>query len=125
MAAAVAAVPNATAGAAVDAPLSAASATVTLLTGDAVTVQGRRVVNVRPAPGREHILFESSTDERGELNVVPEDALAPLAKGTLDPRLFNVTGLIASGFDDASADRLPLIVDYAGRHRAAPLLSEP
>jgi subtilisin family serine protease len=114
MATAVAAVPNAAAGPAVNASLGAASTAVTLLTGDVVTVNGKRVVDVRPAPGREHILFESHTDERGELNVVPEDALSPLAKGTLDPRLFNVTELIASGLDDASADRLPLIVDYAG-----------
>ncbi|MFI7673017.1 S8 family peptidase [Actinophytocola sp. NPDC049390] len=114
MAAAVAAVPHASADAAVTAPLGAASTTVTLLTGDAVTVSGGRVVAVRPAPGRDHVLFESYTDERGDLNVVPDDALAPLAKGTVDPRLFNVTELIESGFDDASADRLPLIVDHAG-----------
>ncbi len=114
MAATVAAVPHATAGAAVTAPLGAASTTVTLLTGDAVTVGGGRVVDVRPAPGRDHVLFESYTDERGDLNVVPDDALAPLEKGTLDPRLFNVSELIESGLDDASADRLPLIVDYAG-----------
>ncbi|CAM3355834.1 S8 family serine peptidase [Kibdelosporangium persicum] len=114
MAAAVSAAPSVAAGPVVAAPLGAASATVTLLTGDTITVSGRRVVDVRPAPGRERLLFESYTDERGDLNVIPEDAQDLLQKGTLDPRLFNVTDLIAAGLDDASADRLPLIVDYAG-----------
>lgn len=107
--------PIAAADPVVVAPLGAANTTVTLLTGDTVTVSGKRLVNVRPAPGRERLLFDSHTDERGDLNVIPEDARAPLQKGTLDPRLFNVTGLISAGFADASAARLPLIVDYAGQ----------
>ncbi|MEE6257224.1 S8 family peptidase [Plantactinospora sonchi] len=94
--------------------LAPASATVTLLTGDTVTVSGSRVVNVRAAKGREHLVFHSYTDERGDTNVVPEDAQALLEAGRLDPRLFNVTELVDSGFDDATAARLPLIVDYAG-----------
>jgi subtilisin family serine protease len=112
-AAVVSAAPDAAADPVAVTPL-AAGTTVTLLTGDTVTVSGGRVVNVRPAQGRERLLFESYTDERGDLNVIPEDARVPLQRGTLDPRLFNVTDLITAGFDDASADRLPLIVDYAG-----------
>ncbi|RAS64815.1 subtilase family protein [Lentzea atacamensis] len=110
----VSAAPSAAADPVVITPVGANGATVTLLTGDKITVSDKRVVNVRPAPGRERFLFESYTDEHGDLNVVPEDAQALLQKGVLDPRLFNVTDLIAAGFDDASADRLPLIVDHAG-----------
>ncbi|NGY65908.1 S8 family serine peptidase [Lentzea sp. NEAU-D13] len=110
----VAAVPSTAAGQVAPARLGAEAATVTLLTGDTVTVSGRRVVDVRPAPGREHFLVESFTDAGGDLNVVPEDAQALVQTGVLDPRLFNVTDLIAAGLDDASADRLPLIVDHAG-----------
>ena len=116
-----AAVPSTAAGQVAPAQLGAEAATVTLLTGDTVTVSGRRVVDVRPAPGREHFLVESFTDAGGDLNVVPEDAQALVQKGVLDPRLFNVTDLIAAGLDDASADRLPLIVDHAGpAQRSAP-----
>lgn len=107
------AVPIATAGPAVTPGLAPANATVTLLTGDKVTVSGQQV-QVQPAKGREHIVFHSYTDERGDTNVVPQDAQVPLQKGALDPRLFNVTELARSGFDDASAGRLPLIVDSAG-----------
>lgn len=39
---------------------------------------------------------------------------AVLTAGKLDPRLFNVTGLVRAGYDDASRDRLPLIVDHSG-----------
>ena len=48
------------------------------------------------------------------MHVIPADAVALLAKGKLDPRLFDVTELVEDGYDDASTDRLPLIVDYAG-----------
>lgn len=86
--------------------------TVTLLTGDTVTLGGVRGVDVRAGAGREQVTFFTERDERGDVHVVPEDAVAPLAEGTLDPRLFNVTELVRSGYDDRS--RLPLIVDFAG-----------
>ena len=92
-----------------------AGPTVTLLTGDKVTLGGMRGVNVLPAKGREHVAFYSRKDEQGDVHVLPEDALALLSKGKLDPRLFDVTELARNGYDDASKERLPLIVDYAGR----------
>ncbi|MFC3891437.1 S8 family serine peptidase [Lentzea rhizosphaerae] len=107
------AVPIATAGPPVTPKLAPGSATVTLLTGDVVTVSGKQV-QVRPAKGREKIVFRSFTDERGDTNVVPQDAQALLQKGTLDPKLFNVTELAESGLDDTSATRLPLIVENSG-----------
>ncbi|MGW1728912.1 S8 family serine peptidase [Streptomyces sp. NPDC002306] len=47
-----------------------------------------------------------------DLYVYPESALPFLAQGTLDRQLFNITDLIADGYDDAHSDRLPLIVSY-------------
>jgi subtilisin family serine protease len=88
--------------------------TVTLLTGDRVTVGGVHGVRVQAAKGRERISFHSRKDERGDLHVIPDDAVALLSSGKLDPRLFDVTELIRAGYDDASRSRLPLIVDYPG-----------
>ncbi|WP_241195571.1 S8 family serine peptidase [Streptomyces sp. ADI93-02] len=42
----------------------------------------------------------------------PDSALAFIASGVLDRRLFNVTELLADGYDDAHSDSLPLIVTY-------------
>src|SRR3954447_12203745 len=85
--------------------------TVTLLTGDRVTVLGRGV-SVRPGPGRSHVQFLSQTikDDR---YVIPSDALSLLSSGRVDRRLFDVTTLVASGYDDRGAD-LPLLVAYPG-----------
>ncbi|MFJ4467228.1 S8 family serine peptidase [Streptomyces sp. NPDC089424] len=44
------------------------------------------------------------------LTVMPFDAEALVAAGALDRRLFDVTGLIADGFDEARSSALPLIV---------------
>ncbi|MEU4779287.1 S8 family serine peptidase [Micromonospora sp. NPDC023633] len=84
------------------------SATVTLLTGDRVTLSGSRA-SVRPAPGREDVRFLTRR-ERGHLSVVPEDALAPIRDGRIDRRLFDVTELVAAGYDDARRDDLPLLI---------------
>jgi subtilisin family serine protease len=89
-----------------------AGPTVTLLTGDEVTLGGVHGVNVLAAKGREHISFHVRKDVEGDTHVVPVDAVGMVAKGKLDPRLFNVTELVEQGY--ASRDRLPLIVDYAG-----------
>jgi subtilisin family serine protease len=91
-----------------------AGPTVTLLTGDKVTVGGVHGVSVRAGKGREHVTFFTETDEHGDTTVVPEDALSLLSQGKLDPRLFDVTELVRAGYDDASRSTLPLIVDYAG-----------
>ncbi|OLF13574.1 S8 family serine peptidase [Actinophytocola xanthii] len=90
-------------------------ATVTLVTGDVVTMGGPRGVDVRAAKGREHIVFHSRTDPDGHVHVVPGDVLADISSGRVDERLFDVTGLVEAEYDDAHRDRLPLIVDYPGR----------
>jgi subtilisin family serine protease len=91
-----------------------AGPTVTLLTGDTVTLGGADGVDVRAAKGRERVSFITRTDEQGDLHVIPEDALSLVSSGKLDPRLFDVTELARDGYGDESRDTLPLIVDYKG-----------
>ena len=45
------------------------------------------------------------------------DALPLLRSGRVDRRLFDVTGLIEAGYDDAHRDNLPLLVAYRSRAR--------
>ncbi|MEU4447030.1 S8 family serine peptidase [Actinosynnema sp. NPDC050801] len=91
------------------APAGAQPRTVTLITGDRVVVSGAAVGAFHPGPGRDAITFHSSHRD-GRLHVVPEDAAGGIAAGRLDPRLFDVTGLIEAGYDDARSDHVPLIV---------------
>ncbi|MFJ4985338.1 S8 family serine peptidase [Streptomyces sp. NPDC088732] len=48
--------------------------------------------------------------EGGDTFVYPDEAMAYLATGRLDKQLFNVTRLVAQGYDDAHAGALPLII---------------
>ncbi|AWS48570.1 serine protease [Streptosporangium sp. 'caverna'] len=50
--------------------------------------------------------------ESGETYVYPRSALRYLTAGLLDKDLFNVTRLLADGYDDAHRDHLPLLVSY-------------
>ncbi|MFD7658334.1 S8 family serine peptidase [Actinosynnema sp. NPDC059797] len=83
--------------------------TVTLVTGDRVVLDGDRVVAVEPAAGREGVSFHAFHRE-DHVHVVPADATRLLARDRLDPRLFDVTGLVEAGYDDARRDSVPLIV---------------
>ncbi|QLQ37703.1 S8 family serine peptidase [Micromonospora robiginosa] len=97
--------------------------TVTLITGDQVTVADGNRAAVRPGAGRAELQFLVRREKTG-LSVVPQDALPLVRSGRLDPRLFNVTGLIAAGYDDAHRDSTPLLVSYrpgVARRAAAPL----
>lgn len=80
--------------------------TVTLLTGDRVTVDAaHNSYTFRPAAGREKVGYQlerSGTDTM----VVPDDAARAVAAGTVDPKLFDVTLLAARGWTDG----LPLAV---------------
>ncbi|MEV4573362.1 S8 family serine peptidase [Nonomuraea jabiensis] len=69
--------------------------TMTLITGDRVTVDegGARV---SPGPGRDAITFATQRIG-GRLRVVPSDAFALIRAGRLDPRLFDVRTLLESG----------------------------
>ncbi|WP_224283968.1 S8 family serine peptidase, partial [Streptomyces sp. LS1784] len=88
---------------------------VTLVTGDTVTARvgadgAVALAGVRPGPGREDVTFLQRSGTPGSLNLVPSDAVGPLDSGRLDPRLFDVAGLIAQGYDDAHTAELPLIL---------------
>ncbi|MER5901887.1 S8 family serine peptidase [Streptomyces mirabilis] len=89
--------------------------TVTLVTGDVVTTRqtGSKAggtVDVRSATGAPvdaHIM-----ESNGDLYVYPGSVLPYVAAGTLDKRLFNISRLVADGYDDAHREQLPLIVSY-------------
>ncbi|MFJ7947826.1 S8 family peptidase [Streptomyces sp. NPDC096354] len=95
----------------------ARSATVRLVTGDRVTVTslpgGRHTASVQPGPGRERVPFRTLEGDDKALTVLPFDAEALVSAGTLDRRLFDVTALIADGYDEAHTSTLPLIVSSA------------
>ncbi|MFB6771933.1 S8 family serine peptidase [Streptomyces sp. NPDC056337] len=93
-------------------------ATVTLVTGDKVMVitdtSGRSSAAVLPREDGTKPMFQ--TRQLGEdLYVYPESASRAISEGTVDERLFNVTGLIRQGYDDAHTDSLPLIATYDER----------
>ncbi|MET1071507.1 MAG: S8 family serine peptidase, partial [Umezawaea sp.] len=91
---------------------------VTLITGDRV-VAGEGTASIVPGPGREKVVFSTYTTD-GHQYVLPGDVRPLLASGRLDRRLFDVTELIASRYDDAHRDSLPLLVTPApGRSAAA------
>ncbi|MEV7319022.1 S8 family serine peptidase [Streptomyces sp. NPDC093970] len=91
-----------------------AASTVRLVTGDRVTVtpgdDGRRTASVQPGPGRRDIVFRTYEQDDGTMTVLPSDAAELVAAGTLDRRLFDVTALLAQGYDEAGTPALPLIV---------------
>ncbi|GIJ52084.1 peptidase [Virgisporangium aliadipatigenens] len=110
-------------------PPAAATARITLITGDVVALSpagdGRVAASVTPAPGRERITFHT-LEVDGGLRVLPSDVVPQIAAGRLDVDLFDVEELVADGFGDADSPGLPLIVRYgpgarvASRGRALP-----
>ncbi|MGY0236689.1 S8 family peptidase [Longispora urticae] len=88
---------------------------VTLVTGDRVTMRsgkdGFAPAEIVPGPGRDKVTFLRQRGPKG-WTVLPTDAMPMLAQGRLDPRLFDVTALVATGYDDAARAELPLLVQY-------------
>ncbi|MEO3748295.1 S8 family serine peptidase [Plantactinospora sp. B5E13] len=82
--------------------------TVTLLTGDRITVNRHGNPSVRPGPGRTGIPIQAYRRD-GRLHVVPADAVPLVRAGQVDARLFDVTTLLEFGYDDRRTD-LPLIL---------------
>ncbi|WP_323055934.1 S8 family serine peptidase [Lentzea sp. NEAU-D7] len=97
--------------------------TVTLITGDLVHVSNGQV-RTRAAKGREGVRFHHYTDDQGDLHVVPLDVQPQITAGALDQRLFDVSLLAQSGYDDAGRDTIPLIVQ-GGAPRSADAKSLP
>ncbi|MEH1101091.1 S8 family serine peptidase [Micromonospora sp. CPCC 205561] len=88
--------------------------TVTLVTGDVVTVttfaDGRSTADVdRPDGATGGVRVRQ---HGGDLYVLPDEALPLLNGHKLDRRLFNVTDLVEMGYDDARSATLPLIASY-------------
>ncbi|KUJ38605.1 hypothetical protein ADL25_23615 [Streptomyces sp. NRRL F-5122] len=85
-----------------------------MITGDEVTATqgpgrvGLSVDAVERPPGATGSVRVAVED--GDTFVYPDEAMAYLAAGRLDKQLFDVTQLVAQGYDDAHAGALPLIV---------------
>ncbi|MCX5375145.1 S8 family serine peptidase [Streptomyces sp. NBC_00091] len=94
-----------------------APVTVTLVTGDRILVStdaaGRTAATAMPRENGTQPVVQTRQSGK-DLYVYPESAVKALAAGTVDRELFNVTGLIRQGYDDAHAKRLPLIAVYDG-----------
>ncbi|MEV0647900.1 S8 family serine peptidase [Phytomonospora sp. NPDC050363] len=100
------------------------TATVTLVTGDTITVStgpdGKTGFTAVPAEGTSPI-YRTETSPEGDTFIYPDSASAGMAAGLLDRDLFNITRLVADGHGDADSATLPLIVDYSGTPSAATL----
>ncbi|QKJ20812.1 S8 family serine peptidase [Microbacterium hominis] len=114
--AAVAADPAAPALTGSPALLSGASAggtAVTLITGDTAYLttdaDGGQSVFVRGAGGESTGDVFTRTVE-GDVYAIPVDALDAIGDDRLDLELFNVSGLVRQGYDDAGRTSLPVIV---------------
>ncbi|MFF3562401.1 S8 family serine peptidase [Streptomyces sp. NPDC002574] len=117
---AAASAPHTTTGTAADLAARAAAhgsgapRTVTLINGDEVTVTGSgalTVTSLQDAEGRP--VAASTTKVDGETYVYPQEVMPYVSAGVLDKNLFNVTRLLAYGYDNTRADGTPLIVRYS------------
>ncbi len=91
---------------------------ITLITGDRVTLlEGDPAkASVEPGPGRRHIPINVH-HTKDHLYVVPLDVREQLGSGRIDSRLFDVTALVAAGYDDRASKSIPVIVTSAGKSR--------
>ncbi|MEU5964205.1 S8 family serine peptidase [Micromonospora parva] len=88
--------------------------TVTLLTGDVVTVRdtGAGCPHATVRPVDENAVIRQTCGPDGHLHVIPARVASQIGS-VLDPDLFDVTALIADGYDDENTLELPLIVQPA------------
>ncbi|WP_328908473.1 S8 family serine peptidase [Streptomyces sp. NBC_00234] len=123
--------PTATAGPAPEPTVSAfgasVSRTVTLITGDRITVtttpDGRKSYSAVPAADSAPGTVLARTDIDGDAYFYPSDVIGKVGS-LLDPQLFNVDGLVRDGYDDSRVDALPLIVRRTGADRPEALESD-
>ncbi|MEU5160606.1 S8 family serine peptidase [Streptomyces sp. NPDC020875] len=103
-----------TAGGLLDGASKSTGHTLTLITGDRVTVDTKgRTTAVVPARGREGIAVRSFT-ERGRNYAIPYDAERLIAAGKVDRRLFDLTALARPEARRIHRDGLRVIVAYEG-----------
>ncbi|MBP2320899.1 subtilisin family serine protease [Kibdelosporangium banguiense] len=108
----VAVLPAAAQQSATPAPAEAPK-TVTLITGDKVTVTKKGDnwdAKVEPAKRLGPVQFIKSVSAKG-VTVIPSVAVPLIQAGKLDRRLFDVTGLIEQEYDDAHTAEIPLLVE--------------
>jgi subtilisin family serine protease len=95
--------------------------TVTLITGDVVRLtrlaDGRPATTVEPGGPASRRGYQLLTRD-GDSYVIPNVATELVAAGRLDEALFNITDLVADGFDDASRASLPLLIIGSTEPRA-------
>jgi subtilisin family serine protease len=107
--------PAAAASAAAPSAVTAAPATITLITGDTVTVArdsaGHTSVDVTPHPGDDAFTYSTQQDDDGYY-LIPDDAASFVASGVLDRQLFNLNYLAANGYADNATKAVPVIVQY-------------
>ncbi|MBM7790588.1 S8 family peptidase [Tenggerimyces flavus] len=88
---------------------------VTLVTGHVVQVargpNGRLAATVEAPDNRDADVL-SFIDGDGDLHVLPREILPLLQADRIDRRLFNVSDLVAQGYDDKRRSTIPLIVEY-------------
>ncbi|MEU9356736.1 S8 family serine peptidase [Streptomyces sp. NPDC048301] len=94
---------------------------LTLVTGDLVHFTDRPgtrdVVTVDPdGPSAGGVQVQTEGDDT---YVIPDRAMPLIAADKLDKRLFNVTQLVAMGYDDAHTDSVPLIATAPRNSRSA------
>lgn len=90
--------------------------TVTLITGDKVTVSrkdGAWDATIQPAARLGPVRFLKSVSAEG-VTVIPSVAEPLIRAGRLDRKLFDVTGLVELGYDDARTPEIPLLVESQG-----------
>jgi subtilisin family serine protease len=100
------------------APDAARSTTVTLVTGDRVTMAtapgGHRTYTVDAAPRDGGVPVTFSTFGTGrDYYVIPSDAMAYIAAGSVDRTLFDVPELVRQGATSTSGPP-PVIIEYRG-----------
>ncbi|SMC85326.1 S8 family serine peptidase [Kibdelosporangium aridum] len=88
--------------------------TVTLITGDKVTVTKKgNTWDARIEPAKrmgERVGFVKSVSAAG-VTVIPSSVIPEIQSGKLDRALFDVTRLIELGYDDAHTSDIPLLVE--------------
>ncbi|MEE1737755.1 S8 family serine peptidase [Streptomyces sp. BE147] len=102
-------------GSAAGAAKDGGAVTVTLVTGDKVLVStdSSGASSATALPREDGTVPLVQTRQSGkDLYVYPDTAVGALAAGTVDEELFNVTGLIRQGYDDAHSTTVPLIATY-------------
>ncbi|MFF3553277.1 S8 family serine peptidase [Streptomyces tsukubensis] len=100
------------------APATGTRQTVTLITGDRVTVDEKgRVARVQPAEGREKTTFRTLTAD-GRTFVIPRDAEPLIAAGKVDRSLFDLTELTRPEARKAYGKSARALVTYEGRQAA-------